>query len=167
MVGLKGAGLSKVGLKGGRLAGALLAASVALSVPVALALPQYRTAAIRQFHYDEGNPLWEYDRGVMACTFCHVKASGGAPWNLFGEEIRAAFRADAQAGGRAKFPAVLGAVLASGQDADGDGYSDALEVWARTLPGDPQSHPDRPVAEMQAAFGAAGGAALYAPGGGK
>ncbi|WP_288401785.1 hypothetical protein [uncultured Deinococcus sp.] len=162
MVGLRGAGL-----KGGRLAGALLAASVALSVPVALALPQYRTAAIRQFHYDEGNPLWEYDRRVMACTFCHVKASGGAPWNPFGEEIRAAFRADAQAGGRAKFPAVLGGVLAAGKDADGDGYSDALEVWARTLPGDPQSRPDRPVAEVQAAFGAAGGTALYLPGGGK
>ncbi|KQR15768.1 hypothetical protein ASF71_08050 [Deinococcus sp. Leaf326] len=136
-------------------------------MPAALALPQYRTAAIRQFHYDEGNPLWEYDRGVMACTFCHVRASGGAPWNPFGEEIRAAFRADAQAGGRVKFPAVLGKVLAAGKDADGDGYADALEVWAKTLPGDPQSHPDQPVAELEEAFGAAGGEALYVPRGGK
>ncbi|GHF59337.1 hypothetical protein HNQ07_003885 [Deinococcus metalli] len=140
-----------------------LAALVVLSVPVASAMPRYRLQAIPQLHYDRGNALWELDRRVMACTFCHVNDSGGAPWNPFGQALQAAFRQDAAAGGKARFPDVLYAVLRSGDDADGDGYPDALEVYARTLPGDPHSVPDRPLPELRAAFDAAGGAAQYAP----
>ena len=73
----------------------------------ALALPGFRLTAIQQFHYDQGNPLWEYDRKVMSCAYCHVKESGGAPWNAFGQTLQQQFRADAAAGRKNKFPAVL------------------------------------------------------------
>ncbi|CAM4356937.1 hypothetical protein [Deinococcus marmoris] len=146
-----------------RLVGAGLAALVLLAAPVALAMPRYRSQAIVQFHYDADNPLWELDRRVMACTYCHVDVGGGAPWNPFGEAIRAGFRADAEAGQKGKFPDVLYAVLKADGDADGDGFPDALEVFARTLPGDPESRPDKPLAELQAGFAAAGGVAQYAP----
>ncbi|CAM3402198.1 hypothetical protein DESA109040_11185 [Deinococcus saxicola] len=142
---------------------ALLAGLVILGLPVALAMPRYRSQAIVQFHYDAGNPLWELDRRVMACTFCHVNVGGGAPWNPFGEAIRAGFRADAEAGQKGKFPDVLYAVLKADGDADGDGYPDGLEVFARTLPGDPESRPDKPLADLKAGFAAAGGVAQYAP----
>ena len=148
---------------GVRVVGGGLAALVLLAAPVALALPRYRAQAIGQFHYDQGNPLWELDRRVMACSFCHVNEGGGAPWNPFGEAIRAGFKADAAAGQQGKFPDVLYAVLKADADADGDGYPDALEVFARTLPGDPESRPDTPLTNLQAEFAVAGGVAQYAP----
>lgn len=146
-----------------RVVGAGLAALVLLAAPVALAMPRYRTQAIVQFHYDVGNPLWELDRRVMACTFCHVNAGGGAPWNPFGAAVQAGFKADAEAGQHSKFPDVLYAVLKADGDADGDGYPDALEVFAHTLPGDPMSKPAQPLAELQAEFAVAGGVGQYAP----
>lgn len=155
------------GLKRGGWMGALactLAGLVVLAAPVALAIPRYRNQAVVQFHYDRGNPLWQLDRRVMACTYCHVKESGSAPWNPFGEAIRAAFRADAEAGKHSKFPQILSAVLQAGGDADQDGYLDVLEVFARTLPGDPKSRPAQPVADLQAAFEKAGGLGQYLPG---
>ncbi len=145
------------------LAAVLLAALVTVSAPVAFAMPRFRLQAIPQLHYDQGNPLWELDRRVMACTFCHVKDSGGAPWNPFGESIRAAFNADAQAGGKGTFPDMLYSVLKADHDADADGYQDALEVYAHTLPGDPHSVPATPPAELRAAFEKAGGIPQYAP----
>lgn len=143
--------------------GGVLAVLVIASAPVAFAMPRFRLQAIPQLHYDQGNPLWELDRRVMACTFCHVQESGGAPWNPFGRALQAAFLQDAAAGGTARFPDVLSAVLKAGGDADGDGYPDALEVYAHTLPGDPQSVPTTSLPELQAAFDAAGGVAQYAP----
>lgn len=142
---------------------AALALLVLAGAGAALALPGFRLTAIQQFHYDQGNPLWEYDRKVMSCAYCHVKESGGAPWNAFGQALQQQFRADAAAGRKNKFPAVLYDRLKLMQDADGDGYADALEVYARTLPGNPASTPTEPVAELGKAFAAAGGVAQYAP----
>lgn len=158
MGGLSGSPAARV-----RGVGGVLAALVLLAAPVALAMPRYRLQAIQQFHYDADNPLWQLDRRVMACTFCHVNEGGGAPWNPFGEAIRAGFQADAAAGQKGKFPDVLYAVLKAEGDADGDGYPDVLEVFAHTLPGDADSKPDRSVAVLRAAFAAAGGVAQYAP----
>lgn len=139
-----------------------------LLAPAALAMPRFRLIAIQQFHYDQGNPLWEYDRRVMGCTYCHVKNSGGAPWNSFGQALQAQFQADAAQvqNGKAPqntFPQVLYDRLKAMQDADGDGYADALEVFAHTLPGDPDSKPQKSVAELEKVFEAAGGVAQYAP----
>lgn len=154
-----------------------LATLACLGAGVAWAMPKYRLQAIEQFHYDRGNPLWQYDRRVMACTYCHVEPTGGAPWNPFGQALQAQFVADAAArsgaaqggAGQAKkaqgdtFARVLYDRLKANGDADGDGYPDALEVFAHTLPGDPDSRPTQPLAELQKAFDAAGGVAMYAP----
>lgn len=142
------------------LAGALLVAAV---TPAALAMPKFRLTAIQQFHYDVGNPLWELDRRVMACTYCHVKDSGGAPWNPFGQALQAQFVTDAATGQKNKFPQVLYDLLKAEKDADADGYPDALEVYAHTLPGDPASRPTQALPELRRAFDAAGGVAQYAP----
>ena len=122
-------------------------------------MPAYRLQAIQQLHYDVGQPLWQYSAKVMACTFCHVNAKGGAPWNAFGQALQKGFQTDP----KAKFGEVLHRVLAANGDADGDGYPDALEVFARTLPGDASSKPGKPLAELEAEFAAAGGVNQYAP----
>lgn len=130
---------------------------------VALAMPRFRVQAIEQFHYDRENPLWQYDRRVMACSYCHVKEAGGAPWNSFGQALQAQFQADSLKGQKNKFPQVLYDLLRADKDSDGDGFTDALEVFAKTLPGDATSKPEKTVAELQKEFGAAGGVAQFAP----
>lgn len=134
-----------------------------LLAPTALALPKFRLTAIGQFHYDQGNPLWEFDRRVMACSYCHVRDSGGAPWNGFGQALQAQFRADAAQGQKNKFPQVLYDLLKAQKDSDGDGYADVLEVFARSLPGDANSKPEKSVAELEEEFEAAGGIQQFAP----
>ena len=126
---------------------------------VTLAMPQFRMQAVVQLHYDKLDPLWQYSGKVMSCTFCHVNKSGGAPWNVFGQALKAGFAANP----RSNFGTVLYTVLQANGDSDGDGYPDATEVYANTLPGDPQSHPDKPLAELEQQFTAAGGTAMYAP----
>ncbi|ANE42569.1 hypothetical protein [Deinococcus puniceus] len=140
-----------------------LIALLVLAAPAALALPKYRLQAINQFHLDDGSGLAALDRRVMSCSYCHVKESGGAPWNPFGEAIQATFKANAEAGGKAKFPEILFTLLESGGDADGDTYPDALEVWAKTLPGDAASKPDGVLETVQAEFEAVGGAEQFMP----
>ncbi len=129
-----------------------------LALGPALSMPAFRLQAIVQLHYEKDDPLWRYSGKVMACTFCHVNAAGGAPWNPFGQVLKQGF----QSNPRARFGDVLHAVLSANGDADGDGYPDALEVFAHTLPGDARSKPDRPLAEVEEAFEAAGGIGQYA-----
>lgn len=129
----------------------------AACAPFALARPVYREQAIRQLHL-KGSVL---SRSTMACTYCHVQDRGGAPWNPFGEALKAGFREHP----KSKFAEVLSLVLAENQDADKDGYSDALEIFARTLPGDPKSVPDEALDTLQQRFEKAGGAAQYRPAG--
>ncbi|MVN87718.1 hypothetical protein GO986_13210 [Deinococcus sp. HMF7620] len=142
--------------------GALVLAASALVSP-ALALPKYRVQAAPQLHLTEGNDLWQLDRRVMPCTYCHVKDTGGAPWNPFGQAVQRTFAQEAEAGRHLTFPQALHTLLTAGTDADGDGYPDALEVFAKTLPGDPENKPDTPLEDLTAAFEKAGGAAQYAP----
>lgn len=123
-----------------------------------LAMPQFRLTAIQQLGYDRLDPLWQYSGKVMGCTFCHVNKGGGAPWNVFGQALQKGFAANP----KSSFGDVLYTVLAANGDSDGDGYPDAIEVFARTLPGDPKSFPDKPLAELEQAFSAAGGAEAYA-----
>lgn len=123
------------------------------------AMPQFRMQAIVQLHYDKLDPLWQYSGKVMSCTFCHVGKSGGAPWNVFGQALKAGFAANPSS----NFGTVLYTVLQANGDSDGDGYPDAVEVYANTLPGDPASHPEKPLAELEGQFAAAGGTAMYAP----
>ena len=133
-----------------------LSFAVASLLPFALAMPKYRAQAIAQLHY--AGPLWS--RKTMACTFCHVNDSGGAPWNSFGEELKATWRAEPAV----SFADVLYQTLAANQDGDGDGYPDALEVFAHTLPGDPDSKPTESLEALEKRFLAAGGVGQYRAG---
>lgn len=142
-----------------RLWGALLAGLVLASAPAALALPKYRVLAAQQLGHDRDDPLWQLSGKVMPCMTCHLRPQGGPGWNAFGESLRAGFRQQPTA----NFGVVLAAVLNRQADADGDGFSDALEFYARTLPGDPKSRPDKPLATLQAEFEKAGGLSQYQP----
>lgn len=142
-----------------RLGGALLAGLVLLSAPAALALPKYRTEAVRFLGHDKDDPLWELTRKVMPCVTCHIQPQGGKGWNAFGQSLQAGFRAQPTA----NFRTVLRSVLAKNADADADGYPDALEFFARTLPGDPKSKPARALPDLQTEFEKAGGLTQYQP----
>ncbi|WP_052016721.1 hypothetical protein [Deinococcus sp. RL] len=136
-----------------RLGGALLAGLVLLSAPVALALPKYRTEAARFLGHDKDDPLWQLSGKVMPCVTCHTQPQGGEGWNAFGQSLQAEFRAQPTA----SFRTVLRSVLAREADADADGYPDALELFARTLPGDPTSKPAKSLGDLRAEFERAGG----------
>ena len=132
----------------------LFAGTLAL-LSLAVARPTYREQAIRQFHYT-GSVL---SRRTMACTFCHERERGGAPWNTFGEALKQGFSDHPTS----RFGTVLYEVLREGGDADADGYEDALEVFARTLPGDATSRPKERVEDLKIRFQQAGGVEQYQP----
>jgi len=132
-----------------------LASSGAVLLEQAAARPPYRTQAIAQFHL-EADPA---KKGTTGCTYCHVNARGGAPWNAFGQTVKRAFSENP----RAFIPDALYGALKFDLDSDKDGYSDALEVFALTLPGDATSKPSESVADLQKRFDAAGGVEQYNP----
>jgi hypothetical protein len=92
-----------------------------------------------------------------SCQLCHMKVRGGAPWNPFGLAI-GKFRAKRLPIDQAVFEA-----LKLEADVDQDGFSDALEVFAGTMPGDANSKPLETLEELKAKFDAAGGVTQYAP----
>ena len=130
-------------------------AGTAIIIGTAFALPKYRLQAIKQFHY-KGSTL---KKSTMPCTFCHVNDSGGAPWNSFGENLRKTFRENPDR----SISEALYLVLKEDLDSDEDGYSDVLEVYAHTLPGNPESKPEKPLEALKTAFAKAGGLEQYAP----
>ena len=92
-----------------------------------------------------------------SCQLCHMNARGGAPWNPFGLAI-GKFRAKRLPIDKAVFEA-----LKLEADVDQDGFTDALEVFAGTMPGDANSKPTETLEVLQSKFDAAGGVMLYAP----
>jgi len=132
-----------------------LASSGSVLLEQAAARPPYRTQAIAQFHL-EADPA---KKGTTGCTYCHVNSRGGAPWNAFGQTVKRAFSENP----KAFIPDALYGALKFNVDSDKDGYSDALEVFALTLPGDATSKPSESVADLQKRFDAAGGVEQYNP----
>lgn len=108
------------------------------------AFPAYRQQLVKQYHL--------VDKRVT-CQYCHVNAGGGAPWNAFGQEVKALNK-----GNIAK---ALYDVLEDDTDADKDGYKDALEVFAGTLPGDKTSMPLVDAQKLATNFKSAGGLELF------
>ncbi|HWG85792.1 MAG TPA: hypothetical protein VNT60_09950 [Deinococcales bacterium] len=134
----------------------LLAAGAALAVvaflaPGARAFPEYRLQAVKQLRLAPD----ENGRQVVDCTYCHVRATGGDPWNPFGRRLQAAQSGD--------FAEDLYKVLVANADSDGDTYEDVLEVFAGTKPGDRNSRPLVEKAFLKKNFEAAGGVKLYKP----
>jgi hypothetical protein len=88
---------------------------------------------------------------------CHMNARGGAPWNPFGLAV-GKFRAKRLPIDKAVFEA-----LKLEADVDKDGFTDALEVFAGTMPGDAISRPVETLEVLKSKFDAAGGVTQYAP----
>jgi hypothetical protein len=106
----------------------------------------YREQVVKQFKLTNNR---------IGCTYCHVSADGGAPWNTFGQAVQNKLSGDI---GKALFE-----VLSDKKDADGDGYLDMLEVFAGTLPGNKDSAPLVTAAALTVAFEKAGGVDQYKP----
>ena len=92
-----------------------------------------------------------------SCQLCHMNARGGAPWNPFGLAI-GKFRAKRLPIDKAVYEA-----LKLEMDVDKDGFTDALEVFAGTMPGDTNSKPTQTFEVLKTKFEVAGGVMLYAP----
>jgi hypothetical protein len=94
------------------------------------------------------------------CQYCHTDRIGSDSWNPFGSLLRDQFFGE----GEGKIQVALYLALAANKDSDKDGYTDAQEVYAKTLPGVSASRPSRPAKEIQAALEAAGGVdELFSP----
>jgi hypothetical protein len=121
---------------------------------------QYRLAAIAQFKLE---PDREDGTRAIGCTYCHINSTGASPWNPFGMNLRDTFRKETRLADSTdtRIKQALYDVLRKRLDSDGDGYFDALEVYAGTLPGNKVNTPTRPVAELEKAFLASGGFAQF------
>lgn len=132
-----------------------VAALVALAaVPAANARPNYVPVMLAQYGLQKDPAALQAN-----CQYCHVNAFGGAPWNRFGDALRATFTGAAAR----RIDQALYLVLRANEDSDGDGFEDVLEVVARTLPGDARSKPKLTRAALQARLKGLGGFARFKP----
>jgi hypothetical protein len=93
------------------------------------------------------------------CKFCHSTAFGGESWNKFGSALKIQWEGAANR----KIQDALYLVLKENKDSDGDGYSDALEIVAKTLPGDAKSKPSASVSDLEAQLKKLGGIEAFKP----
>lgn len=120
------------------------------------AVPEYFGVLLEQFRLI-GDPSAQAAR----CTYCHVNQDGSVPWNPFGDRVHVQlFEPESQGDIRL----TLYLVLKQNKDSDADGYSDLLEVVARTLPGDPTSKPSRTIPELEKQLADMGGLDAFSPG---
>jgi hypothetical protein len=135
-----------------RLLWRIVACIFMLSTAQALAFNSYRLQAIKQLKLE---PDRADGTRVVGCVLCHVNADGGDPWNAFGQRLQAKLDGD--------FAKTLLTVLSELRDSDGDGYNDALEIFAKTFPGDAKSVPGMKLEELQQAFEKGGGLEQFKP----
>jgi hypothetical protein len=132
----------------------LLIAITAIATPFADARAGYRLAAQEQYRL-----LDKAGKGEIGCIYCHTSPNGGTGWNKFGEQLRELYFGNA----RRNVGDMLYMALRSNKDSDNDGYSDVLEVVAKTLPGDPSSKPSVSVTAVQAELTKVGGVDSFKP----
>ena len=122
-----------------------LALSAALVAATALtpssAKNAYRLQAIQQ-----------YSVTSMGCIYCHTSPSGGSNWNAFGTSLKTIYLGTA----KSNISEALYLVLKANKDSDADGYTDTLEIVAKTLPGDKASKPTKTVKALEAQLKALG-----------
>ncbi len=125
-----------------------------LAYSLAGARSSYSTLAFSQY-------LLEKDVSITksSCKFCHSNAFGGGTWNKFG----AALKTQWDGAANRKIQDALYLVLKENKDSDADGYSDALEVVAKTLPGDAKSKPSATVVELEVQLKKLGGVEAFKP----
>jgi hypothetical protein len=125
-----------------------LALTVLAFAPLASAKNGYRLQAQEQYKL-----LDKDGKGAISCTYCHTSPNGGGSWNKFGLAMKDIYFGDA----KRNVGDMLYLTLKANKDADGDKYSDVLEVVAKTLPGDAKSKPTKTVAALEAELKAMGG----------
>jgi hypothetical protein len=126
----------------------------AVALPFADARAGYRLAVQEQYRLLDKN-----GKGEVGCVYCHTSPNGGSGWNKFGEQLRELYFGNA----RRNVGDMLYMALRANKDSDGDGYTDALEVVAKTLPGDANSKPSASVAVVQAELTKVGGVDSFKP----
>jgi hypothetical protein len=104
----------------------------------------------------------QYKLGVetgMTCQYCHTQVAGGSNWNGFGQGMREVFlkhpKDDPQK--------ILYLTLKAKHDSDQDGFIDVLEIIAKTLPGNPNSKPQKTVLQLETALRKMGGLDAFKP----
>lgn len=98
----------------------------------AMALPTFRPVVTEAYTLKAGGKV---DSARDACTLCHAK-NGPPELNVYGKDVKVALET---AHAKMLTPAILQSIGA--KDSDGDGFTNAEEFAADTLPGDPASHP--------------------------
>jgi hypothetical protein len=126
----------------------------ALAYSVAGARSSYSTLAFSQYKLEKDATV-----SKAGCKFCHTTAFGGEAWNKFGTALKTQWEGSANK----KIQDALYLVLKENLDSDGDGYSDALEVVAKTLPGDAKSKPSASVIDLEAQLKKLGGVEVFKP----
>lgn len=134
------------------LAGALALAAV--SAPFAGARADYLNVMRAQYRLEKNQTV-----AKAACQYCHQNAYGGAPWNKFGDLLRQQYQGPAAR----KIDRALYLALKADKDSDGDGFEDALEVVAGTLPGDAKSRPAKTKMALEAELKRLGGVDRFKP----
>jgi len=109
--------------------GVFLAGSAAQNVG---AMPTFPSTVVSAYRL---KPDGTVAKAVQSCGFCHV-AEGPPKRNPYGADLKAALE---QAQTRILSAAILHSI--DDKDSDGDGFTNAAEIAADTLPGDPASRP--------------------------
>jgi hypothetical protein len=107
----------------------------------------YREQVVKQFKFVNAR---------VSCAFCHNSPGGGDARNGFGQLVESKL-------GSGDIGKALFNALSEKKDSDGDGYTDMLEVFAGTFPGNKDSSPIVTAAALEAAFTKAGGVDQYKP----
>ncbi len=123
-----------------------------LTFSLAVARSSYSTLAFSQYKLEKDPTI-----SKAGCKFCHTTAFGGGAWNKFGTALKTQWESSANK----KIQDALYLVLKENLDSDGDGYSDALEVVAKTLPGDAKSKPSASVPDLEAQLKKLGGVEAF------
>jgi uncharacterized membrane protein len=95
------------------------------------ALPAYMQTASETYSFKAGGTL-----AKAGCSVCHAGATNRNSLNFYGKALQGALQSSA---GRTVTPQVLHTL--DDRDSDGDGWPNAAEFKADTLPGDPASKP--------------------------
>jgi hypothetical protein len=133
---------------------ALASVLTALAFSGAGARSSYGNLTLSQYKLEKDPAMTK-----AGCKLCHTTAFGGGTWNKFGAALKAQWEG---AGGK-KIQDALYLVLKEKKDSDGDGFNDALEVVAKTLPGDAKSKPSATVADLEAELKKLGGVDVFKP----
>jgi hypothetical protein len=127
---------------------------VTLVYSVAGARSSYGNLAFSQYQLQKDATITK-----AGCKFCHNSAFGGESWNKFGIALKTQWEGAANR----KIQDALYLVLKENKDSDSDGYNDALEVIAKTLPGDAKSKPSATIVELEAQLKKLGGVEVFKP----